>query len=147
MFRFVLHRFCQLQDLLSPILYPKSLNVFPSTPISSSTNQHLLRLFFNGTWRRVTIDGFLPRLPSGRPVGVRVRDDHREVSADQGLGRGLRLLEKGWIKVNGGWDFPGSLVYYLCLCREIAARLGSSKYLATDVLNLLALISASETRV
>jgi hypothetical protein len=41
-------------------------------------------------------------------VGVRIRSAGPVVDQGGRKGLGLALLEKGWMKVNGGWDFPGS---------------------------------------
>ncbi|KAL7417396.1 hypothetical protein BDY24DRAFT_374743 [Mrakia frigida] len=88
-------------SLLSQTLHPQ-LN---SSPTSSPNGLHLLRLFINGTWRRVPIDAALPvSSASGESIGMRVDAGKRK--EEEGLG--LRLLEKGWLKVMGGWEFPGS---------------------------------------
>ncbi|KAJ7099454.1 hypothetical protein B0H15DRAFT_771653, partial [Mycena belliarum] len=62
-----------------------------------------LRILFNGAWRRIVIDDRLPYHPAtGAPVCM-------SSAAIQGR-RAIwpSLLEKGYMKLMGGYDFPGS---------------------------------------
>lgn len=82
------------------VLHPQSEQ---QLPIASANGAHFARLFFNGAWRRVALDANLPIASlTGKPVGIRISG----ATAAEALGLGL--LEKSWLKVMGGWDFPGS---------------------------------------
>jgi len=59
-----------------------------------------LRLYFNGCWRRVEIDDFLPASKTSRVLHV---IDRRHPSL-----LWPALVEKAYLKVRGGYDFPGS---------------------------------------
>lgn len=69
--------------------------------ISLSPNgKYVLKLYFNGCWRRVEIDDYLPTSKTSRVLHV---IDRRHP--------GLlwpALVEKAYLKVRGGYDFPGS---------------------------------------
>lgn len=58
-----------------------------------------MRLFVNGVWRKVVIDETLPLGHSGQVLCAHsTRGDEFWVS----------LIEKAYLKVMGGYDFPGS---------------------------------------
>ena len=81
------------QSLFQHRIYPQN-----QTP---SNGKHIFKLHFNGTFRKVTIDD---RLPCSR---VAARMLHM---VDQNNPRNLlpALIEKAYLKVRGGYDFPGS---------------------------------------
>ncbi|EEB90318.1 hypothetical protein MPER_11489, partial [Moniliophthora perniciosa FA553] len=62
-----------------------------------------LKLFFNGAWRRITIDSQLPYHPGlGIPLCL---------TCSPSQGNPIlwpTLVEKGYMKLMGGYDFPGS---------------------------------------
>ncbi|KAJ7350713.1 hypothetical protein DFH08DRAFT_115762 [Mycena albidolilacea] len=76
------------------------------SPIFKSDRAHGrydLRLLFNGAWRRIVIDGKLPYHPT---TGALVCMSSAPIQ-----GRSTTwpsLLEKGYMKLMGGYDFPGS---------------------------------------
>ncbi|PQE13110.1 PALB protein [Rutstroemia sp. NJR-2017a BBW] len=71
-----------------------------SRPRASANGKYILRLQFNGCYRKVTIDDRLPASSSSRSLHVVDRNNP-----------GLlwpALVEKAYLKVRGGYDFPGS---------------------------------------
>jgi calpain-7 len=69
-------------------------------PVISSNGKYIVRLNFNGCWRKVVIDDHLPLSNSHRLLHV---IDRRQP--------GLlwpALIEKAYLKIRGGYDFPGS---------------------------------------
>lgn len=87
-----------LEQILRSIVHPYD---FENDQISFSPNRkYILKLYFNGCWRRVEIDDFLPSSKSSRVLHV---IDRR----NPGL-LWPALVEKAYLKVRGGYDFPGS---------------------------------------
>lgn len=85
-------------QLAASALYPQS----PSgIPISSTTGRHALKLFINGLPREVPLDDSLPTRPSGELVCA-------SSSSSSNPQYWPALIEKGYLKVMGGYDFPGS---------------------------------------
>ena len=69
-------------------------------PLLSQNGKYIVRLNFNGCYRRVVIDDTLPTSKTTRVIHVVDR-------ANPGL-LWPALLEKAYLKVRGGYDFPGS---------------------------------------
>ena len=69
-------------------------------PLISARGKYVLRMYFNGCWRRVQIDDRLPTSYNSRVLHVIDR-------SNPGL-LWPALLEKAYLKVRGGYDFPGS---------------------------------------
>lgn len=69
-------------------------------PSISKCGKYVLRMYFNGCWRRVQIDDRLPTSSNSRVLHVIDR-------SNPGL-LWPALLEKAYLKVRGGYDFPGS---------------------------------------
>ncbi|KAJ4324924.1 cysteine protease [Neodidymelliopsis sp. IMI 364377] len=83
-----------LQDKLYP--FDKHLG----KPVPSTNGKYIVRLNFNGCWRKVVIDDRLP-----------VSSTHRLLHVIDRRNPALlwpALLEKAYLKVRGGYDFPGS---------------------------------------
>ncbi|KAF1362523.1 cysteine proteinase [Lizonia empirigonia] len=83
-----------LQDKLYP--FDKHLG----KPVPSTNGKYVVRLNFNGCWRKVVIDDRLP-----------VSSTHRLLHVTDRRNPALlwpALLEKAYLKVRGGYDFPGS---------------------------------------
>lgn len=85
-------------QVLSSIFHPYDHDL--NRPMISPNGKYILRLHFNGCPRKVVIDDTLPASKSDRALFVMDR---------------LRpcllwpaLLEKAYLKVRGGYDFPGS---------------------------------------
>ena len=69
-------------------------------PSISSNGKYIIKLNFNGCYRRVIIDDRLPTSTSSRILYVVDRSN-----------LGLlwpALIEKAYLKIRGGYDFPGS---------------------------------------
>ncbi|RBR12689.1 uncharacterized protein FIESC28_08525 [Fusarium coffeatum] len=85
-------------SVLSSILYPfdKSRGI----PRVSASGKYVLKLYFNGCFRRVIIDERLPSSLTNRTLYVVDRLNPQLLWP--------ALLEKAYLKVRGGYDFPGS---------------------------------------
>lgn len=69
-------------------------------PTISSTGKYIFKMHFNGCFRKVIIDDRLPKSQTARTLHVVDRNNP-----------GLlwpALMEKAYLKVRGGYDFPGS---------------------------------------
>ncbi|KAJ4159268.1 uncharacterized protein LMH87_008175 [Akanthomyces muscarius] len=69
-------------------------------PKISASGKYVFRMNFNGCWRRVVIDDRLPASRTDRTLFVVDRRNPRLIWP--------ALLEKAYLKVRGGYDFPGS---------------------------------------
>lgn len=69
-------------------------------PILSENGKYIVRLNFNGCWRKVIIDDRLPVSRTHRLIHVIDRNNLALLWP--------ALLEKAYLKVRGGYDFPGS---------------------------------------
>ncbi|USP73177.1 hypothetical protein yc1106_00451 [Curvularia clavata] len=86
------------EQILTNKLYP--FDKQRGTPVTSSNGKYIVRLNFNGCWRKVVIDDQLP-----------VSSTHRILHVIDRRNPALlwpALLEKAYLKVRGGYDFPGS---------------------------------------
>ncbi|KAJ4984518.1 PALB protein [Stagonosporopsis vannaccii] len=83
-----------LQDKLYP--FDKHLG----KPVPSTNGKYIVRLNFNGCWRKVVIDDRLPVSSTHRLLHVMDRRNPALLWP--------ALLEKAYLKVRGGYDFPGS---------------------------------------
>jgi hypothetical protein len=84
--------------MLSNMIWPFDQN--RGKPVISPNGKYVVRLNFNGCWRRVIIDDRLP-----------LSSTHRLLHVIDRRNPGLlwpALLEKAYLKVRGGYDFPGS---------------------------------------
>lgn len=69
-------------------------------PRPSKSGKYILCLYFNGCFRKIVIDDLLPSSSTGRYLyTVDKNDSNRLLPA---------LIEKAYLKVRGGYDFPGS---------------------------------------
>ena len=71
-----------------------------SGPRVSKNGKYIFRLQFNGCFRKVTIDDRLPASSTTRSLHVIDRNNPHLVWP--------ALVEKAYLKVRGGYDFPGS---------------------------------------
>ena len=69
-------------------------------PRVSKTGKYVFRMHFNGCFRKVVIDDRLPTSNSSRSLHVVDRKNPQVLWP--------ALLEKAYLKVRGGYDFPGS---------------------------------------
>ncbi|KAI5121454.1 hypothetical protein M0805_009562 [Coniferiporia weirii] len=71
-------------------------------PVLAQDGRYALRLFVNGTSRKVLVNDLLPFYADGRPISASVTPDFGGFDLWPGL------LEKAYMKLMGGYDFPGS---------------------------------------
>ena len=69
-------------------------------PENSPSGKYIFRFIFNGTFRKVIVDDRLPSSHSHRQLYVVDRSNAALLWP--------ALLEKAYLKVRGGYDFPGS---------------------------------------
>ena len=69
-------------------------------PVISKSGKYVLKLNFNGCYRRVIIDDRLPVSSTSRVIHVVDRNNPGLLWPS--------LIEKAYLKVRGGYDFPGS---------------------------------------
>lgn len=69
-------------------------------PAISPSSKYILRLYFNGSFRRVVLDDLLPSSTDSRIFHV---VDRRNPDC-----LWPALVEKAYLKIRGGYDFPGS---------------------------------------
>ncbi|ETS83394.1 hypothetical protein PFICI_05270 [Pestalotiopsis fici W106-1] len=89
---------------------PGPLSILPALmfPVDSETGQakvstsgrYVFRMYFNGCFRKVVIDDRLPSSSNTRTLYVVDRQNPRLIWP--------ALMEKAYLKVRGGYDFPGS---------------------------------------
>ncbi|KAJ2415853.1 cysteine protease [Coemansia sp. RSA 2530] len=87
------HRFGR--QLITRHIYPRGQL---GMPVFNASGKYMVKLFVNGLWRRVIIDDLLP-----------VSDNGKLLCTYSDVGDiGPSLMEKAFLKVMGGYDFPGS---------------------------------------
>lgn len=69
-------------------------------PVVSPNGKYIFRMYFNGCWRQVVIDDRLPSSSTGRTIYVVDKRNPFLVWP--------ALIEKAYLKIRGGYDFPGS---------------------------------------
>ncbi|CED84342.1 Cytosolic Ca2-dependent cysteine protease (calpain), large subunit (EF-Hand protein superfamily) [Phaffia rhodozyma] len=104
------------KNLLAPTLYPTS----PSgLPVQSTSGRYVFKPTVNGSARSLTIDSQLLFSLRGRePIGLSLLSlrspalSATEIDCvrprTRGMEYALGLIEKGWMKLMGGWDSGGS---------------------------------------
>ncbi|OIW33731.1 cysteine proteinase [Coniochaeta ligniaria NRRL 30616] len=89
----------QKDSLLRSLMYPFDHDMF--RPKLSKSGKYVFRMHFNGCFRQVVIDDRLPSSSSAsRTLFVVDRRNDRLIWP--------ALMEKAYLKVRGGYDFPGS---------------------------------------
>ncbi|ORY69806.1 PALB protein [Pseudomassariella vexata] len=85
-------------SLLSALMFPTDSET--GQPKVSANGRYVFRMYFNGCFRKVVIDDRLPSSSTSRALYVVDRQNSRLIWP--------ALLEKAYLKVRGGYDFPGS---------------------------------------
>jgi calpain-7 len=88
-----------VEQILANVLYPFD-NEGIHLPKMSSTGKYVVRLNFNGCYRKVVIDDRLPVSKTSRILHVVDRANPSLLWP--------ALMEKAYMKVRGGYVFPGS---------------------------------------
>ncbi|KAL9099158.1 MAG: hypothetical protein Q9163_005302 [Psora crenata] len=86
------------QDLFADVFHPW--DRARQKPAVSPSGKYILRFYFNGSYRKVVIDNRLPESKTERKLYVVDRSDPTIAWP--------ALVEKAYLKVRGGYDFPGS---------------------------------------
>ncbi|EEP81837.1 PALB protein [Uncinocarpus reesii 1704] len=79
-------------------MYPRNLDTY--LPQISPSGKYVFRMHFNGCYRKVVIDDRLPSSKSSRSLYVIDRNSPTLIWP--------ALVEKAYLKVRGGYNFPGS---------------------------------------
>ncbi|KAK4239762.1 hypothetical protein C8A03DRAFT_32126 [Achaetomium macrosporum] len=85
-------------SLLASLIYPFDTKAM--RPELSKSGKYVFRMYFNGSWRQVAVDDRLPASKSERSLYVVDRRNPRLIWP--------ALVEKAYLKIRGGYDFPGS---------------------------------------
>lgn len=85
------------RQLISRIIYPQNAR---GQPIYNPFGKYLVKLHVNGVLRKVVVDDRLPAEPNSGRLLCSSTTDPRELW--------VSIIEKAYMKVNGGYDFPGS---------------------------------------
>ena len=85
-------------DLWMSSVYPYDKD--SKEPAASSKGKHVFRFHFNGCYRRVVVDDRLPSSHTSQALHVVNRNNSNVYWP--------ALIEKAYLKVRGGYDFPGS---------------------------------------
>ena len=84
------------KQLITKIIYPQDRN---GMPIYNPSGKYVVKLHLNGIDRKVAVDDRLPLARDGR-----LMTSHTTHAQELWVS----IIEKAYMKVNGGYDFPGS---------------------------------------
>ncbi|KAA8893689.1 hypothetical protein FN846DRAFT_977737 [Sphaerosporella brunnea] len=83
--------------IVTNIIYPQDDR---GRPAVSPSGKYIVKIFFNGCFRKVVIDDYLPASSTKRALYATCRSNPSIF--------GPALVEKAYLKIMGGYDFPGS---------------------------------------
>ena len=84
------------KQLITNIIFPQDRS---GVPLYNPAGKYLVKLHVNGIERKVVVDDLLPLSKDGR-----LMTSHTTHGAELWV----QIIEKAYMKVNGGYDFPGS---------------------------------------
>ena len=92
-------RFQNQKSLISPIVYPQSPG---GTMIYNPEGKYMVKLWLNGVARQVVVDDRLPIDRHGNLLCAQTRCPPGQLEIY------VAIIEKAFLKMAGGYDFPGS---------------------------------------
>lgn len=87
------------KQLITKIIYPQNSSGIPQY---NAYGKYIVKLFLNGIYRKVVVDDLLPVDAAGNLLC-----SSGEVTSTS-MELWVSIIEKAYLKVNGGYDFPGS---------------------------------------
>lgn len=94
------------RQLVSSLIYPQDSN---GTPIYNPQGVYMVKLWLNGVARRVIVDDYLPVDKEGKLLcSHTIKLGENKSNRSNNLELWVPILEKAYMKMCGGYDFPGS---------------------------------------